>query len=114
MNYTIINRDQLPPGENSHEFQGVLYQDTEVSFIWVDMAPGGVVRLHQHPYPEIFIVLEGVPTFTVDGDTLEGQAGQIILIHANVPHKFVNRSDQQLRQIDIHVAKQFITHWLED
>jgi hypothetical protein len=26
----------------------------------------------------------------------------------------MNANDQQLRQIDIHVNKQFITYWLED
>jgi hypothetical protein len=27
--------------------------------LWVDMPPGGAVRLHKHPYREIFIVQQG-------------------------------------------------------
>ena len=114
MNYTILNKDDLPYYGNVYEFEGFRFQDTEVSFIWVDMPRGGIVRLHKHPYKEIFIIQEGIATFTVDSTTLEAHAGQIIIVPAQVPHKFVNLSDRQLRQIDIHVNKEFITHWLED
>ena len=114
MNYTVLNKDDLPYDGNVYEFEGFRFQDTEVSFIWVDMPPGGIVRLHKHPYKEIFIIQEGIATFTVDSTSLEAYAGQIIIVPAQVPHKFVNLSDRQLRQIDIHVNKEFITHWLED
>jgi mannose-6-phosphate isomerase-like protein (cupin superfamily) len=114
MTYTLLNRSDLPFDENTYEFIGSQHQNTEVSFIWVDMPPGGSVRLHKHPYKEIFIIQEGVSTFTVDSTTLEAHAEQIIIVPANVPHKFVNNGHVQLRQIDIHVNKEFITDWLED
>jgi mannose-6-phosphate isomerase-like protein (cupin superfamily) len=114
VNYTVLHRDDLPYDGYTYEFQGVLHQDTDVSFIWVDMPPGGTIRLHKHPYAEIFIIQEGIATFTVDSATLEARAGQIIVVPAEAPHKFMNLSDKQLKQIDIHVNKQFITDWLED
>ena len=114
MNYTILNRDKLPCDTNTYEFVGSQYQDIEISFIWVDMSPGGFVRLHKHPYKEIFIIQEGMATFTVGSTILEAHAGQIIIVPAHVPHKFMNASDRQLKQIDIHLNKQFITYWLED
>jgi mannose-6-phosphate isomerase-like protein (cupin superfamily) len=114
MTYTILNRDDLPYDGNTYEFQGMQHQNTNVSFIWVDMPPGGAIRLHKHPYEEIFIIQEGVSTFMVGSATLEARAGQIIIVPAEVPHKFMNLSDKQLKQIDIHVNKQFITDWLED
>ena len=114
MNYTILNRDDLPRDGNTYEFEGLRYQDSQVSFIWVDMPPGGIVRLHKHPYKEIFIIQEGVSTFTVGSITLEAVAGQIIIVPADVPHKFMNNGDGQLRQIDIHISKEFITDWLEE
>ena len=114
MNYTLLHRDELPYDGNTYEFQGIQHKDTNVSFIWVDMPPGGTIRLHKHPYEEIFIIQEGLATFTVDSVTLEARAGQIIIVPAEVPHKFMNLSDKQLKQIDIHVNKQFITDWLED
>ena len=114
MNYTILNRVDLPRDGQTYEFEGLQYQDTEVSFIWVDMPPGGVVRLHKHPYKEIFIIQEGVSTFTVGSETLEAQAGQVIIVPADTPHKFSNLGSQRLKQIDIHVNKEFITDWLEE
>jgi len=114
VNYTIINRDDLPYDGNTFEFVGSQYQDTEISFIWVDMPPRGLVKLHKHPYKEIFIIQEGTATFTVGSIILEAYAGQIIIVPADVPHKFMNSSDKQLKQIDIHINKQFITDWLEE
>ncbi len=112
MNYSIINQIDLPFDEGTYEFEGV-HQNTEVSFIWVDMPPGGSVRLHKHPYKEIFIVQEGVSMFRVGTETLEAYAGQVIIVPANIPHGFRNASDKPLRQIDIHTNKEFITIWLE-
>ena len=114
MNYIILNKDELPRDGNTYEFEGFHHQNTEVSFIWVDMPPGGSVHLHKHPYKEIFIIQQGVSTFTVDSTTLEARAGQVIIVSADVPHKFMNNSDEQLKQVDIHVNKEFITDWLED
>jgi hypothetical protein len=45
---------------------------------------------------------------------LEACAGQIILVPADVLPKFMNAGDKQLKPIDIHVSKQFVTDWLED
>lgn len=70
--------------------------------------------MHKHPYEEIFIIQEGIATFTVGSVTLEARARQIIIVPAEVPHKFMNLSEQRLKQIDIHVNKQFVTDWLED
>jgi mannose-6-phosphate isomerase-like protein (cupin superfamily) len=114
MNYTILSRDELPHDGSTYEFEGIQYRETEVSFIWVDMPPGGSVRLHQHPYQEIFIIQEGQVTFTVGSETLEAHAGQIILVPADTPHKFINTGERQLRQVDIHVSMQIITQWLEE
>jgi mannose-6-phosphate isomerase-like protein (cupin superfamily) len=114
VSYTVLHRNDLPYDGNTYEFQGIEHQATNVSFIWVDMPPGGAIRLHKHPYEEIFIIQEGISTFTVGSVTLEARAGQIILVPAEVPHKFMNLSDKQLKQIDIHVNKQFVTDWLED
>jgi mannose-6-phosphate isomerase-like protein (cupin superfamily) len=112
--FILLRRDDLPYDGNVYEFEGSQYQSTEISFIWVDMPPGGSVRLHQHPYKEIFIIQEGVATFTVGSNLLEARAGQIIIVPANMPHKFRNNSDERLKQVDIHISKEFTTIWLED
>ena len=114
MNYRVVNKDELPNSGCASEFEGYLYGDTEVSFLLVDMQPGEGVGLHAHPYQEIFLLQVGVATFTVGTTTLEARAGQIIIVPADTPHKFVNSGEGKLRQVDIHLSKRFITQWLEE
>jgi len=110
VNYLVLHRDDLPRDGNTYEFQG----HTDISIIWVDMPPGNSVRLHQHPYQEVFVIQEGHATFTIGTERVEAHSGQIIIVPGGVPHKFTNSGDRQLRQVDIHLNKQFITEWLED
>jgi mannose-6-phosphate isomerase-like protein (cupin superfamily) len=112
--YTILNRDDLPHDGNTYDFEGSRYNDTDVSFIWVDMPPAGSIRLHQHPYAEVFIIQEGTATFTIGSATVQAQAGLIVIVPAGTPHKFVNSGEQRLKQIDLHLSKQIKTEWLED
>ena len=95
------------------ELQGREYGGVNVSLIFVDAGPGEGPRLHRHAYEEIFIMLEGQARFTVGAHTVEARAGQIIIVRAGVPHKFVNVGEGRLRQIDIHPSATFITEWLE-
>ena len=114
VSYTVVNKDELENSGSTSEFEGYLHGDTEVSFILVDMQPGEGVRLHTHPYQEIFIIQEGTATYRVGTTTLEARAGQIIIVPADTPHTFVNSGQGKLRQVDIHLSKRFITQWLED
>jgi mannose-6-phosphate isomerase-like protein (cupin superfamily) len=112
--YTLLDRNDLPRDGHTYEFQGYQHGETAISFIWVDMPPGEGVRLHEHPYQEVFLIQEGRATFTIGSTCVEAQAGQIIILPGGTPHKFINSGERQLRQIDIHLNKQFITEWLED
>jgi quercetin dioxygenase-like cupin family protein len=113
MSYLVVNMDELENSGSTSEFEGYLYGDTAVSFILVEMQPGEGVRLHQHPYKEIFIIQEGTATYTVGATTLAARAGQIIIAPADTPHQFINSGGGKLRQVDIHLSQRFITEWLE-
>ena len=66
------------------------------------------------PYQEIFVIQEGSATYTVGPVSLAAHAGQIVIVPAGTPHRFVNSGNCALRQVDIHLSRQFITEWLED
>ena len=68
----------------------------------VDAPPGGGPKLHRHPYEEVFVVQEGTATFTAGEEVIEARGGQVVMVPAGVPHKFVNTGAGRLRQIDIH------------
>ena len=85
---------------------------TSVSFILVDMPPGEGVRLHTHPYAEIFIVQEGHVTYTLGRATIDVVAPRTLIGPGNVPHGFTNVGDVRLKPVDIHLNPKFITEWL--
>jgi mannose-6-phosphate isomerase-like protein (cupin superfamily) len=94
------------------EFEGQSH-GTSVSIILVDMPPGDKVRLHRHPYAEIFIVQEGRASYTVGSSTIDVVAPRTLIVPATVPHAFVNTGNQRLKQVDIHLSPKFITEWLQ-
>jgi mannose-6-phosphate isomerase-like protein (cupin superfamily) len=100
-------------GDDDNEFQGCRH-GAGVSFIVVDAPPGSGPRLHRHPYEEVFVVQEGSVTFTAGDETIEVKGGQVVVVPAGVPHKFVNSGAERLRQVDIHASDRFLTEWLED
>jgi mannose-6-phosphate isomerase-like protein (cupin superfamily) len=60
------------------------------------------------------VVQEGTATFTGGEEVIEARGGQVVMVPAGVPHKFVNTGAGRLRQIDIHASERFVTEWLED
>jgi mannose-6-phosphate isomerase-like protein (cupin superfamily) len=116
LTYIILSRNDLQRAENTNTttFEGYLYGDTNVSFFWVDLAPGDGPRLHQHPCEEILIIQDGRGTFTIGSTIVDASAGQIVIVPPGTPHKFVNSGEGPLRQIDIYPGKRIITEWLED
>ncbi len=113
--FTITHRDALGAVGDDFEFQGFAHGGARVSFISVDTTKVGYgPRLHRHPYEEVFIIQEGRARYTVGEVTLEAEAGQVIVVPPNTPHKFANLGPGRLRQVDIHVSERFITEWLED
>ena len=109
----LLDRTDLPHSEIAYELEGDDYGAIGASVIVVDAPPGSGPRLHKHPYTEIFVLLEGQATFTAGEDVIEAVGGQVVVVPAGVPHKFVNSGVGQLRQVDIHPSGQFITEWLD-
>ena len=85
-----------------------------VSFFVGSFAPGRGPKLHTHPYDETFILEAGRAKFTVDGETIEAEAGQIVVVPAGAPHKFVVTGDRDMRSVNIHAAAEMSTTWLEE
>ncbi len=110
----VLDVAGLARGETSYEFEGGRYGDSGVSFIVVDAPPGSGPKLHRHPYAEVFVIQEGTATFTAGDDVIEASGGQVVVVPAGVPHRFVNSGVGRLRQIDIHASNRFVTEWLED
>jgi mannose-6-phosphate isomerase-like protein (cupin superfamily) len=110
----VIQFSELQKSIIGLEFEGYKFDGTGITFIIVDAAPGEGVKLHSHPYAEVFIVQEGIGLFTIGDKIIEVTGRQILIVPPNVPHKFINTGSGKLRQVDIHLNPKFITQWLED
>jgi mannose-6-phosphate isomerase-like protein (cupin superfamily) len=109
----IINTTDLP-GSTTRQFEGHHYGDVRVSFFLSATSPGRGPSLHTHPYAEVFVIHAGSLTFVVADETIEATAGQLIIVPADVPHKFTNTSSTVVYHTDIHTSGQMETTWLEE
>ena len=55
--------------------------------------PNAAIPLHSHNCDESVMLLEGRAIAEIDGVAHEVEAGDITFIPANIPHRFINRSD---------------------
>ena len=96
--------EDLPGTENAKRFEGEAHGST-VSLFLSHHTPGTGPPLHTHPYEETFFVIEGDVLFTVDGEEIEAGDGDIVVVPANTPHKFISRGEKH-NQFSVHpVAK---------
>jgi mannose-6-phosphate isomerase-like protein (cupin superfamily) len=63
--------------------------------------------LHKHDYDEIVYVIAGRSRWTVGNEVREAGAGDVLVVRAGEPHKFVSIGEGTLRQIDIHLNPTF-------
>ncbi len=110
----IFDIADLAHSETAYKFEGHHHDDASISFTVIVAPPGSGPKLHRHPYEEVFVVQEGSVTFTAGDEVIEASGGQVVVVAADVAHKFVNSGAGRLRQIDIHASDRFITEWLED
>jgi len=93
------------PGNLIGRFEGREH-GSSVSFFIGTFPTGTGPALHRHPYDETFIVEAGSATFTIEDETLELRAGQIAVVPAGAPHKFV--SGEGFRLISINPSDHMI------
>jgi quercetin dioxygenase-like cupin family protein len=110
----VVNQAQLPFVGSSHEFVGLDHGGVGISFFLVISEPGAGPKLHRHSYDEVVYVIEGRSKWKVGDEEREASAGDVLIVRAGEPHKFINSGDGPLRQIDIHLNPTFESVWLED
>jgi|ERR1035438_4635450 quercetin dioxygenase-like cupin family protein len=109
----LIRQSQLPFVGMSHEFVGAEHGGGGLSFFLVIGEPGRGTRLHKHNYDEIVYVIAGRSNWIVGNQEREAVAGDVLIVKAGEPHKFISSDDDPVRQIDIHLNPTFETEWLE-
>ncbi len=103
-----VRQQDLPFVGSSHRFEGAEHGDVNVSVFLLSALPGKGPGPHRHPYDEIQFIREGRGTWTVNGQTFEAGAGDILVIKAGEIHGFTNTGDSPLVQVDLHMSPRFI------
>ena len=112
MTITFLTQSELTPGDFSRELVGDDFGGVPACVIFVDAEPGKGPALHEHPYAELFFVLEGEATFTDGTNERRVGAGAVVVVPPDHSHGFVNSGAGRLRQIDVHLSPRFETRWL--
>jgi len=114
MHEPIDFRNLLNGEIRSFRFEGYQHGGVDASFFIIHyLQPGTGPGLHRHPYPEIFVTLEGEALITRGDEQRVVSAGDIVIVPANTPHKFVSQGDVPLKQVDIHVTDRMVQVELE-
>lgn len=111
--YVIDRADARPDGEQWTESYERLPGGANVSLILEATRQAGVgPRLHRHPYAETFVIRRGSATFTIGSRTVQGRAGQVLVVPADTPHRFTT-GPEGYEAVHIHASAEFVTEWLE-
>jgi mannose-6-phosphate isomerase-like protein (cupin superfamily) len=114
MDYAVYCQNALPTINGVPSWEGQRIGDATISILFVEAPPGKGPRLHSHPYQEVFLIHAGEARFTIGQTSVDLAAGQLVVVAAGVPHKFVNEGKGILWQTDIHLSALIETTWLED
>ena len=104
----ITRQRDLPFVGMSHQFIGAEQGDVGVSVYLVNAPPGRGPGPHRHPYDEIAFIQSGRGRWTVNGESMEAGAGDILVVKAGEIHSFTNIGDEPLVQLDIHTNPRFV------
>lgn len=84
-----------------------------ISVILDHSEPGHGPRLHQHPYDETWVVIDGTVAFHAGDEQLEAGPGDIVIVPPRTPHKFTNRGAEPASLVCVHANPTLETEWLE-
>jgi len=107
-----LRQDALPFTGSSHRFVGADH-GTTVSVFLFHGEPGRGPGPHRHPYDEIQFIQSGRGRWTVEGETFEAGAGDVLVISAGEVHAFTAIGDEPLVQLDVHLSPRFVQENLE-
>ena len=99
----VVPLEEIRSSPTAALFEGDKHgEGVPVSSFIVENDPGKGPALHRHPYSEVFVVLDGLATFTAGDEEVDVAGGHVVVVPPNTPHKFVNSGDAKLRMVTIH------------
>ena len=105
---TVVHAlDDLVAGPRAKLYEGERHGDgVELSFFVTMTPPDRGPPLHVHAHAEVFLVVAGRATFTVGEEQVEVEAGSVLMVPPETPHRFHNTGESTLRIISIQPSSE--------
>jgi quercetin dioxygenase-like cupin family protein len=82
----------------------------------VDYEPGGAALVHDHPFEEAYVFLDGEIEAVLEGRTYTVRAGDVVFTSVGAAHGFFNRGSGRVRWIETQAPQPPVRHsyrWLD-
>jgi mannose-6-phosphate isomerase-like protein (cupin superfamily) len=66
---------------------------------WVDIVPGARQRLHNHPQPQVYVIIQGTGLMHVAGESRQVRVGDLVFVPASAMHGIDNNGDTPLSYV---------------
>ena len=94
-------------------FEGGDFGLAHLTVVLGESHPGQGVPLHRHDCEELILVHSGRGTYTVGEATVEAGAGEVVVIPAGAPHRWVNHTEEPLVHTAVFPTDRFALEELE-
>ena len=102
------------PMPGRHLLEGRAFGLTNLTLTLGESPPGQGTRLHHHDCDEVIMVHAGRGTYTVGEETVEAGPGEVVIIPAGVPHRWVNHGQEPLVHTGVFPSSSFALEVVED
>ena len=107
MNYEI-NWDDLESKELVKGFHAKIVHMKNMTIILFDIEQGSVLPEHHHVHEQTSSVLRGELKLNIDGTTVVGKPGNVIVIPSNVSHSAVAITDCQVIDVFSPIREDYL------
>jgi quercetin dioxygenase-like cupin family protein len=80
----------------------------------VTIEPGGGIPSHEHAQEEVYYILEGCATLTIDGEIAKLPAGTAVHLPPKSLHELNNQTQEPITILFVYAPKGIVDHWQEE
>ncbi|KYZ76959.1 hypothetical protein AXX12_02105 [Anaerosporomusa subterranea] len=80
----------------------------------VTIEPGGGIPNHEHAQEEVYYILEGCATLTIDGEIAKLPAGTAVHLPPQSLHELNNQTQEPITILFVYAPTGIVDHWQEE
>jgi mannose-6-phosphate isomerase-like protein (cupin superfamily) len=92
--------------EQNEDYRHVLFTGAHSQLVAMLLAPAEEIGMERHEVDQVFLIIEGLAEFSVDGALYEAEEDAIVVVPAGAEHNVTNIGDEELRLLTIYAPAQ--------